>query len=173
MCTRDKELMRLCYKCMQTWYAVVRSTLCPAPLFVARLANLDLHRCMLCLITAALANGKQPMPQAAIAYLCEINKSTPCRDGIPVLTQDMCFNAFARLANPNEPVETYEQKVISYVRETVKRLRYANSVMPEVKDDVTSLSPSRSSCLVLSSPRTCLWAKPPYTDPCLAFTADM
>lgn len=27
------------------------------------------------------------MPQAAIAYLCEINKGTPTKDGIPVLTQ--------------------------------------------------------------------------------------
>ena len=35
----------------------------------------------------ALANGKQPMPQAALAWLCEINKSTPTKDGIPVLTQ--------------------------------------------------------------------------------------
>lgn len=40
-----------------------------------------------CAAVAALANGKQPMPQAAIAYLCEINKSTPTKDGIPVLTQ--------------------------------------------------------------------------------------
>jgi hypothetical protein len=35
----------------------------------------------------ALANGKQPMPQAALAWLCEINKSTPTKDGIPVMTQ--------------------------------------------------------------------------------------
>ena len=113
------------------------------------------------------------MPQAAIAYLCEINKGTPTKDGIPVLTQvcdeitvllmllfsttrpneanlracfgiarrltftslvqDMCFNAFARLANPKEPVETYEQKIIARVRETVARLRYANTIMPDVK----------------------------------------
>ena len=47
--------------------------------------------------------------------------------------QEMCFNAFARLANPKEPVETYEQKIIARVRETVARLRYANTIMPEVK----------------------------------------
>lgn len=88
---------------------------------------------------AALANGKQPMPQAAIAYLCEINRSTPCKDGIPVLTQDMVFNAFARLANPNQPVENYEQSVISYVRETVQRLRYANDLMPQVREDIETL----------------------------------
>jgi len=87
----------------------------------------------------ALANGKQPMPQAAIAYLCEINRSTPTKDGIPVLSQDMCFNAFARLANPKEPVEDYEQKVITRVRETVTRLRYANTVMPDIKDDIQAL----------------------------------
>lgn len=92
-----------------------------------------------CAAVAALANGKQPMPQAAIAYLCEINKSTPTKDGIPVLTQEMCFNAFARLANPKEPVETYEQKIIARVRETVARLRYANTIMPEVKDDIQAL----------------------------------
>jgi len=87
----------------------------------------------------ALANGKQPMPQAALAWLCEINKSTPTKDGIPVLTQEMCFNAFARLANPKEPAEAYQEKVISRVRETVIRLRYANKVMPDVKDDIQAL----------------------------------
>ena len=50
--------------------------------------------------------------------------------------QEMCFNAFARLVNAKEPVEAYEQKIIARVRETVQRLRYANTVMPDVKDDI-------------------------------------
>jgi hypothetical protein len=54
-------------------------------------------------------------------------------------TQEMCFNAFARLANPKEPAEAYEEKVIARVRETVVRLRYANEVMPDVKDDIQGL----------------------------------
>jgi len=54
-------------------------------------------------------------------------------------TQEMCFNAFARLANPKEPAEAYEEKVIARVKETVVRLRYANEVMPDVKDDIQGL----------------------------------
>jgi hypothetical protein len=64
--------------------------------------------------------------------------------------QEMCFNAFARLANPKEPAEAYEEKVISRVRETVIRLRYANKVMPDVKDDIQG--PSSSLTAPTSAP---------------------
>ena len=70
--------------------------------------------------------------------------------------QEMCFNAFARLANPREPAEAYQEKVISRVRETVVRLRYANKVMPDVKDDIQGPSPCPISLRVVLGARPSL-----------------
>eukprot|EP00293_Proteomonas_sulcata_P016806 CAMPEP_0184296882 /NCGR_PEP_ID=MMETSP1049-20130417/7829_1 /TAXON_ID=77928 /ORGANISM="Proteomonas sulcata, Strain CCMP704" /LENGTH=162 /DNA_ID=CAMNT_0026606333 /DNA_START=63 /DNA_END=551 /DNA_ORIENTATION=+ len=87
-----------------------------------------------------MANGKPPLPPQAVAGLCRLVEDGPKdENGIPVLTLEQVLGAFCAMIPSTDNKEIFEEKVISNVRESVKRIRHQKKVFPELQGPLTEL----------------------------------
>mmetsp|Transcript_29276 Transcript_29276/g.94040 ORF Transcript_29276/g.94040 Transcript_29276/m.94040 type:complete len:165 (-) Transcript_29276:223-717(-) len=88
-----------------------------------------------------MTNGKPPLPPPAVAFLCDVSEEqvkSPGPDG-PIVTSDQLVSCFSKMIPAKDTPEIFEEKVISQVRDAIKRRKHSNAVMPELKPKLEAL----------------------------------
>mmetsp|Transcript_55998 Transcript_55998/g.137274 ORF Transcript_55998/g.137274 Transcript_55998/m.137274 type:complete len:218 (-) Transcript_55998:264-917(-) len=86
----------------------------------------------------AAANGKPPMPPPAIAFLVGLKPDQQAGPEGPIIDAEQLMGAFKKMVPAKDDKSVFDEKVVSHIRDNVSRLKFIETIWPDMKDDLTA-----------------------------------